>query len=52
MDELTPQELNKYLSEFLTTVGKKEGNAEYEPRCARSFVLRNLSIKIVRTHPP
>ena len=25
MDELTPQELNKFLSEFLITVGKKRG---------------------------
>ena len=26
MDELTPQELNKFLSEFLITVRKKEDN--------------------------
>ena len=31
MDELTPQELNKFLSEFLITVRKKEDNEEYEP---------------------
>ena len=30
MDELTPQELNKFLSEFLITVCKKEDNEEYE----------------------
>ena len=31
MDELTPQELNKFLSEYLITVRKKEDNEEYEP---------------------
>jgi len=31
MDELTPQELNKFLSEFLITVRKKEDNEKYEP---------------------
>ena len=31
MDELTPQELNKFLSEFLITIRKKEDNEEYEP---------------------
>ena len=30
-DELTPQELNKFLSEFLITVRRKEDNEEYEP---------------------
>ena len=36
MDELTPQELNKFLSEFLITVRKKEDNKEYEPNsCVR-----------------
>ena len=29
MDELTPQELNKFLSEFLIKVRKKEDNEEY-----------------------
>ena len=29
MDELTPQELNKFLSEFLITVRKKEDSEEY-----------------------
>ena len=31
MDELTPQELNQFLSEFLITVRKKGDNKEYEP---------------------
>lgn len=31
MDELTPQELNMFLSEFLLTVRKKDDNKEYEP---------------------
>jgi len=35
MDELTPQELNKFLSEFLITVRKKEDNEEYEPNSLR-----------------
>ena len=30
MDELTPQELNKFLSEFLTMVYKKEDNEAYQ----------------------
>ena len=37
MDELTPQELNKFLSEFLITVRKKEDNEEYEPNSLRTF---------------
>ena len=37
MDELTPQELNKFLSEFLRTVRKKEDNEEYEPNSLRAF---------------
>ena len=37
MDELTPQELNKFLSEFLITVRKKEDNEEYEPNSLRAF---------------
>ena len=37
MDELTPPELNKFLSEFFLTVRKKEGNEEYEPNSLRSF---------------
>lgn len=37
MDELTPQELNKFLSEFLIAVRKKEGNEEYEPNSLRAF---------------
>ena len=31
MDELAPQELNKFLSEILITVRKEEDNGEYEP---------------------
>ena len=30
MDELTPQELNKFVSEFLITVQKKEDNEAYQ----------------------
>ena len=37
MDELTPQELNKFLSEFLITVRKKEDKEEYEPNSLRAF---------------
>ena len=37
MDQLTPQELNKFLSEFLITVRKKEDNEEYEPNSLRAF---------------
>ena len=37
MDELTPQELNKFLSEFLLTVRKKEDNEEYELNSLRIF---------------
>ena len=37
MDELTPQELNKFLSEFLITVRKKEDNEEYKPNSLRAF---------------
>ena len=37
MDELTPQELNKFLSVFLITVRKQEDNEEYEPNSLRAF---------------
>jgi len=37
MDELAPQELNKFLSEFLITVRKKEDHEEYEPNSLRAF---------------
>ena len=37
MDELTLQELNKFLSKFLITVRKKEDNGEYEPNSLRAF---------------
>ena len=37
MDELTPQELNKFLSEFLITVRKKEDNEEYVPNSLKAF---------------
>ena len=37
MDELTPQELNKFLSESLTTVRKKEDNEEHEPNSLRTI---------------
>ena len=37
MDELTPQELNKFLRKFLITVRKKEDNEEYKPNSLRAF---------------
>ena len=37
MDELTPQELNKFLSKFLITVRKKEDNEEYETNSLSEF---------------
>ena len=37
IDELTPQELNKFLSEFLITDRKKEDNEEYKPNSLRAF---------------
>ena len=49
MDELIPQELNKFLSEFLITVRKKEDNKEYEPNSLRGLFAsfgRHLKKKI------
>ena len=49
MGELTPQELNKFLSEFLITVRKKEDNEENEPNSLRAFFAsyeRNLKKKV------
>ena len=37
IDELTPQELNKFLSEFLIMDHKKEDNEEYKPNSLRAF---------------
>ena len=37
MHELTPEELNKFLREFLVTVRKKEDYGEYEPISLRAF---------------
>ena len=37
MDELTNQELNKFLNEFLITVPKKEDSEEQEPNSLRAF---------------
>ena len=37
MDELTPQKLNKFLSEFLIKVNEKEDNEEYESNSPRAF---------------
>ena len=54
MDELTPQELNKFLSEFLITAGKKEDNKEYEPNSLRTFFAsfeRHLQKKKLWTLP-
>ena len=34
---MTPQALNKFISEFLVTVRKKEHNEEYEPNSLRTF---------------
>ena len=36
MDELTPQELNNFLNEFLITVRKKD-NEEFELNSLRAF---------------
>ena len=52
MDELTPQELNKFLSEFLITVRKKEDNKEYEPNSLRAFFAINLKIFAVGKQRP
>ena len=35
---MTPQALNKFLSEFLITVRKKEHNEEYESNSLRTFL--------------
>ena len=54
MDLLTPQELNKFLSEFLITVRKKEDNEEYEPNSLRAFLAsfeRHLKKKKLWTLP-
>ena len=54
MDELAPQELNKFLSEFLITVRKKEDNGEYEPNSLRAFFAsfeRHLKKKKLWTLP-
>ena len=54
MDELTLQELNKFLSEFLITVRKKEDNGEYEPNSLRAFFAkfeRRLKTKNYRLCP-
>ena len=54
MDELTPQELNKFLSEFLITIRKKEDNEEYEPNSLRAFFAsfeRHLKKKKLWTLP-
>ena len=37
LDKLTPQEWNKFLSEFLLMVHKKEDNEEYEPNSLMAF---------------
>jgi len=37
MDELNPQELNKFLNEFLIMVRKREDNEEYDPNSLRAF---------------
>ena len=37
VDELTPEELNMFPSEFLLTVRKKEDNEEYETNSFRAF---------------
>ena len=54
MDELTPKELNKFLSEFLITVRKKRDNEEYEPNSFRAFFAtfeRHLKEKNIWTLP-
>jgi len=37
VDELTPQELNKFLREFLIMFRKKEDNEEYKPNSLSAF---------------
>ena len=37
---MTPQALNKFLSEFLITLRNKEDNEEYEPNSLRVFFAR------------
>ena len=54
MDELTPQELNKFLSEFLLTVRRKEDNEEYELNSLIAFFAsfeRHLKKKKLWTLP-
>ena len=54
MDKLAPQELDKFLSEFLITVRKKEDNEEYEPNSLRAFFAsfeRHLKKKKLWTLP-
>ena len=45
---MTPQALNKFLSEFLITVRKKEHNEEYEPN---SLIQRHSKKNILWTLP-
>ena len=49
---MTPQALNKFVSEFLITVRKKEDNWEYEPNFLRAFLAsfeRHLKKNKLRT---
>ena len=36
MEEISPKELNAYISEFIITVRKKDNNEDYEPSSLRS----------------
>ena len=38
MEEISPQELNAYISEFIITVRKKDNNEDYEPSSLRSLM--------------
>ena len=38
IEEIAPKELNAYITEFIITVRKKDGNEDYEPSSLRSLM--------------
>ena len=38
MEEISPKELNAYISELIITVRKKDNNEDYEPSSLRSLM--------------
>ena len=46
MDEMIPQELNKFLSELIITVLIKDDNEEYEPNSLRTFSSDHSSLAL------